>query len=212
MFKAPAGGYDWNKEDDCRRFAREYVSRPRAEAVDVIALANHNRAGPWIDYIRDASGDDLTVFPGVEITSGSGKDGIHLIIIGDPDDDVAKFEALLSSTCGFNSDHPPLTGDGKPLSSPKSALDILSALPDDVVVIAPHVLNDNGIASGNSIEGDLRWKLLHHSRIVLDPSSPADNSVVQTICHKQRSAARCATCHNYKETYDNHSSHNVLSI
>jgi energy-coupling factor transporter ATP-binding protein EcfA2 len=44
-------------------------------------------------------------------------------------------------------------------------MQILDDLPEGYLAIAPHAFNDNGIASKNTIKGDLRWKALHHERL-----------------------------------------------
>ena len=38
-------------------------------------------------------------------------------------------------------------------------------MPDGYLAIAPHALNDNGIASADTVRGNLRWKALHHDRL-----------------------------------------------
>ena len=138
----------------------------RGAGLDVVALADHNDA-TWIDPMQEAGERaGVVVFPGVEVTTASGADGIHLIIIGALDRTTADFEEVLARVCGFGGDHPrfdPVTGN--PSSAPKTVLQILDGLSDHYVVIAPHAFNDNGIASANTVKGDLRWKALHHERL-----------------------------------------------
>jgi len=55
-----------------------------AAGVEVIGLADHNSAS-WVDTMVEAGKrHGITVFPGVEVTTGTGSDGAHLIILGDP--------------------------------------------------------------------------------------------------------------------------------
>ncbi|HEY7089688.1 MAG TPA: hypothetical protein VH518_16440, partial [Tepidisphaeraceae bacterium] len=84
------------------------------------------------------------------------------------------FDQLLAGAIGFDHEHPRFYEDGRgkkvPASSKKTVTQILDDLPDDFLVIAPHALNDNGIASKKSAKGDIRWKALHHERLnALDP-------------------------------------------
>ena len=172
-FSTPGESFDWDNPDDCLRFAQIYIDRLVECEIDAVALANHNRGGLWIDYMREAADDRLVVFPGVEITTGSGQDGVHLIAIADPSAPTDQFEELLYATCGFNTDHPRFADNGNPLPSPKTAMDILDGLADDFVAFAPHALNDNGLASKKTIEGALRWKALHHPRLGAIDVGPA---------------------------------------
>src|SRR5690606_15991912 len=48
---------------------------------------------------------------------------------------------------------------------PRTLPQILEALPDEFLAIAPHGFGDNGLASGNTVHGSLRWKALHHDRL-----------------------------------------------
>jgi hypothetical protein len=134
--------------------------------VEVIALADHNDV-PWMEEMMEAGQRaGIVVFPGVEITTGSGADGIHLIIIGDRNKTRDDFMSLLTGACGYGERHPRFNpADRSPASSPRTAIDILDELPDGYLVIAPHAFNDNGIASSRTVRGDLRWKTLHHDRL-----------------------------------------------
>jgi hypothetical protein len=134
--------------------------------VEVVALADHNDAS-WIATMTDAgAAADVVVFPGVEVTTASGADGIHLIIIGERGRTSADFEDVLARVCGFGGDHPRFDpARGTPASAPQTLIQILDALPEGYLAIAPHAFNDNGIVSENTIKGDLRWKALHHERL-----------------------------------------------
>ncbi|WP_428120028.1 AAA family ATPase [Candidatus Poriferisodalis sp.] len=165
-FRVPPGTTaDWSAEADCRAFAEQYVQAICAHGIEVVALANHNRADSWIDYMRDAAADQLVVLPGMEITSGSGQDGVHLIIIGAQDCATEDLERVLYGPCGYSADHPLFSETGEPLPSPRTLGQILDELGEDFLVIAPHALNDNGIASESTVKGSLRWKALHHQRL-----------------------------------------------
>ena len=156
------------------------MQRLRASGIEVIALADHHGC-EWLDDMRAAgSRAGVTVFPGLEVTTGSGADGVHLVIIGDRDWDAMRVNQVLAAECGFTDDHPTFDRDGTPLPSPESLTHILDRLRDDCIVIAPHALNENGIASGNTQRGSLKWKALHHDRLsALDVGDPriADGEV-----------------------------------
>jgi hypothetical protein len=134
--------------------------------IEVVVLADHNDASwthPMVEAGRSAG---ITVFPGVEVTSGSGADGAHIIIIGDTDRTASDFNELLAATCGFGSDHPRFDPvQHTPASSPRTLIDILDDLPDGYLAVGPHAFNENGVASRATVRGDLRWKILHHARL-----------------------------------------------
>jgi energy-coupling factor transporter ATP-binding protein EcfA2 len=143
------------------------MERVRAAGVEVVALADHNDAS-WIATMT-AAGDaaGVVVFPGVEVTTGSGADGIHLIIIGERGRTTADFDDVLARVCGYGGgDHPRFDPARRtPASAPHTLMQILDDLPDGYLAIAPHAFNDNGIVSEHTIKGDLRWKALHHERL-----------------------------------------------
>jgi predicted metal-dependent phosphoesterase TrpH/energy-coupling factor transporter ATP-binding protein EcfA2 len=153
--------------DDARAdAASRYMRCLKDNGVEVAALADHNDAS-WVKIMKEAGErEGVVVFPGMEVTTGTGADGVHLILIGGRDKEVADFEEILAGVCGFGVDHPrfdPVSGN--PASSPKTLLQILSELPDGYLAIAPHIFTDNGIASARTARGDIRWKALHHERL-----------------------------------------------
>ena len=175
QFRGPSNP-PWNVDTaDGRRLAAERYMAAAVEAgVEILALADHNDA-EWIGTMIEAGNRaGVVVFPGVEITTGSGADGVHLIIIGDQTRTRDDFNTLLSGVCGYNEDHPrfdPVSNN--PASSPRTAIDILDDLPEGYLVVAPHVFNDNGLMSRNTVAGDVRWKILHHDRLgALDIGDP----------------------------------------
>ena len=177
-FTMPAGYLaDWNKESDRLRFATEYVDAICAQGIQVVAIANHNRADHWIDHMRVASSEGLTILPGIEITTATGQDGAHLIVFGDPECQAQDLDRLLYGPFGFGDDHPPFDSRGNPLASPKTVDQILDELSDSYIAIAPHALGDNGIASMTTARGSIRWKALHHPRLsAIEVGSPGEAS------------------------------------
>jgi len=179
-FRFPHGSaYDVRSPERRHQFLDEYMQALRAADIDVIALADHN-TGEWIDDAKAAGArHGVVVFPGCEITTHTGADGVHLVIIGDLDKTSRDFDRLIHGPLGFNADHPPFRSSGGktvPGTSSKTLTQLLDELPDGYLAIAPHSLTDNGIASRNTVRGDMRWKAIHHERLVaLDPG---DCSVV----------------------------------
>ncbi len=167
QFRGPSNP-PWNLQsaDGRQAVADRYMSAAVDAGVEVLALADHNDV-EWIEMMIEAGHRaGVVVFPGVEITTGSGADGVHLIIIGDPSRTRDDFNALLTGVCGYSDDHPRFDPvSNYPASSPRTAINILDDLPEGYLVIAPHVFNDNGLMSRNTVAGDVRWKILHHDRL-----------------------------------------------
>src|SRR5690242_3247316 len=99
--------HDLRTEAGKDAFADEYIAAVRAQGLEVISLADHN-TGEWIDrMVAAGQRGGVTVFPGVEVTSGSGADGVHLLVVGDLAKTSQDFDRLLSSAIGFDEDaHP----------------------------------------------------------------------------------------------------------
>jgi hypothetical protein len=96
-FKQPAGtAYDFNNAEDRSKFADDYMSRLKGRGIEVIALADHHTA-EWHDAIRAAGKRaGITVFPGVEVTTGTGSDGVHVLLIGDLDQTAQDIDIILA--------------------------------------------------------------------------------------------------------------------
>lgn len=173
-FSMPAGEhYDLHSAEGMRAFAERYVDELVRKGIEVVVLADHN-TGEWIDLMVEVGASKgVCVFPGCEITTGSGADGMHLVVIGDHGKTSRDFDVLLGGVLGFREpDYPRFHAHGAPGSSEKTISKILDDLSDDYLVIAPHVLSENGIASKKTATGDIRWRALHHERLVaVDPGN-----------------------------------------
>lgn len=160
------------------RFLDEYMAALRAEGIEVIALADHNTS-TWIDEVKAAGlRHGVVVFPGCEVTSSTGADGAHLIVIGDRMATGQDFDRLIHGPIGYDHDHPPFReqgGNRVPGSSRLTSNQILDALPDGYLALAPHALTANGLISTNTAKGDIRWRAFQHERLAaVDPGDCAD--------------------------------------
>jgi PHP family Zn ribbon phosphoesterase len=73
----------------------DIIQKALSEGLHAIAITDHN-SGAWIDQVKDAANGKISVFPGVEITSQSGKTGaVHLIALFDVDKGSEDINSLL---------------------------------------------------------------------------------------------------------------------
>ena len=167
---SPAGGFRMEGGDLSTPEARTkavsiYVSHIKESGIEVFAVMDHNSTD-MLEEIRDeAKRVGLTMFPGMELSTGTGADGVHLLLLGDPEANLADLKYQWFNAAGFDKDHPPFVNQGH-APSPRSIIDILKDLPEDTIAIAPHILSENGVASGESIkESTIKWQCLHHDRL-----------------------------------------------
>jgi PHP family Zn ribbon phosphoesterase len=82
---------------DKRVTANDIVKAALSAGLDGIAVTDHN-SGAFIDLVKTAAkGTPLIVFPGVELTCMTGKEGVHLIALFDPSAGKAEIESLLGN-------------------------------------------------------------------------------------------------------------------
>ncbi len=160
---------DWHLDSDAGRAAAadRYMQAAGRAGLEVLVLADHNSVA-WVDtMIAAGHRHGIVVFPGFEVTSATGSDGVHAVIFGGPEHSASELHELLVGACGFGPDDPmfnPSRPD-EPAPSPRTLPQILDALPDGYLAVAPHAFNDNGLVSRNTVKGTLRWKALHHDRL-----------------------------------------------
>lgn len=178
---SPAGGFalpdaDWKNPKQRAVAIAAYVKLIKDAGIEAFAVTDHNATSMLADIRDEARAQGLIMFPGMEVSTGTGADGVHLLLIGDPDADIAALTHAWTTAADFTKDHPAFDPNSNlHMPSHKSLFDILSALPEDTLAIAPHILADNGIASGDSIkEATLRWRALHSDGIAaVDPGQPS---------------------------------------
>lgn len=163
------GKADWNllTAEGRTAAADDYIAAAVAANLEVLVLADHNST-EWVDeMVAAGQRRGIVVFPGFEVSSATGADGAHLVIFGDSATTGAELNKLLFTSCGFDNDNPTFSPSApdNPAPSPFTLPQILDKLPEGHLAIAPHAFTDNGIASSKTVQGELRWKALHHDRL-----------------------------------------------
>ena len=154
-FSLPPG---MNKNDK-DHIAKLYIEKAKKEDIKILAITEHNDV-EWIDPIRKAAkGSDVIVFPGFEITTDSGKDGIHLICLFNPDTNSDEIDHLLSQIGLTPSER--FNADNTPRAFSKGINEVTEIIrKKDGICIAPHVFNDNGLLK--QTEGQLRMDMFRN--------------------------------------------------
>jgi energy-coupling factor transporter ATP-binding protein EcfA2 len=159
QFTCPSGT-DIESDHGKAEFATAYIRAAKDKGLSILAVTEHNSV-EWIDLIRNAaSGSGITVFPGFEIGTTSGSDGVHLLCVFEPDRPKDELDDLLTQMRlprgnRFHDDNTPKLC-GKPVD------DAINFVQDNGgITIAAHVLSENGILRKESMRGEVRvnaWK------------------------------------------------------
>src|ERR1035441_5104301 len=92
--------YDLNRKESRTQFADDYLAAAKTKGIELLAICDHN-SHDWIDEMKEAGArNGIVIFPGCEITTGSGADGVHLLILGDPSKTGRDIDLLLASNLG----------------------------------------------------------------------------------------------------------------
>lgn len=172
-FKLP--GADLLTAEGRATAAARYVALIKEAGIEVFAVTDHNSTAMLEEVRTAARTAGLVMFPGMELSTGTGSDGVHLLLLGDPDADIQQLTNDWMRAADFSEDHPAFNDQGQHLPSHRSMIDILDSLPEDTLAIAPHMLTENGVASGDSIkESSIKWRCLHHDRLgAVDVGAPS---------------------------------------
>ncbi|GEC74458.1 TrlF family AAA-like ATPase [Microbacterium maritypicum] len=170
-FKVPSA--DLLTPEGRAKAAADFVAIIEDAGIEVFAVTDHNSTEMLVEVRDAARAAGLVMFPGMELSTGTGSDGVHLLLLGDPDADITSLTFEWHKAAGFSRDYPAFD-DGVHRPSRRSLIDILDDLPEDTIAIAPHILTENGVASGDSIkESSIKWRCLHHDRLeAVDVGTP----------------------------------------
>jgi energy-coupling factor transporter ATP-binding protein EcfA2 len=182
--------YDLAREEGRVQFADDYVAAAKAKGIEILAICDHN-SHEWIDKMKEAGArNGVVIFPGCEVTTGSGADGVHLLVLGDPSKTGREIDLLLASNLGFDGNTPRFTSDSggnrRPNVSSRTVQQILDDLPEGYLVMAPHAFNDNGIAAPGTVKGSVRWSALHHPRLAAIDPGDCTNPTSDTFADRFR--------------------------
>ena len=147
--------------------------------LDCVVVADHN-TGEWIDALKEKNQElrnqeikpewyrDLTIFPGVEITSDGGSSRLHILAIFDPQKTTSGITALLGS-CEID----PENKDFDSMGSKKSFSDIADIVhKKSGIPIAAHADMEKGLLHDvNNLSQSIQMNLESISGIELTDST-----------------------------------------
>jgi len=151
----------------------DIVNKSIKEGLDAIAITDHN-SGAWVDDIKKAAKNKLTVFPGVEITTAAGERNIHVVAIFD----IGKSSKDIENLLGELKIYPDKYGqrDAYTNYSPSDVIDIIAAR--GALAIAPHANSSNGIMGG--MKGNPRYGVVNNTNLASVEATEGDfNSTVK---------------------------------
>lgn len=144
-----------------------WVSALRKLNIDAVAVTDHNTADGIAPIQSAAQSSDLYVFPGVELTV----DGIHLLIILDPDQSTEDVTDILTRA------KVPVSERGQTNARSRNSIEqfLTTACGPPVIVIGAHANGPAGLLT--ELKGQKRLAVLGHPHLAaveIDPDNDVD--------------------------------------
>ncbi len=154
-FRRPSGT-NLADESSKKEFAKKYIQQAKEKDITILGITEHNDVS-WVDYIREAAEEsEIKVFPGFEITTQSGADGIHILCLFNPGTTRDTLDGLLSSFGLLPG--PRFYPDKSPKAVKEDMKEVIEAVKKQGgICIAAHMSGDNGLLSKS--EGQIRVEL-----------------------------------------------------
>ena len=163
--------YDFGNQSD--RDAQDWdcwIKAVHDAEIQAVAITDHNTAKgiSKLQQAADSVEDSLTLFPGVEITAS---DGVHLLLLMDPDCTQQHIEDLLSRV-----EIPVHKRGDETARSPLGIEQILEVCGDDPLIVGAHVNGPDGLLLH---DGQQRIAVLRHQNLAaveVDPDKEINGS------------------------------------
>lgn len=148
---------DYGRGDEsCKSIeVEEWLQQAMESNIDCVVVTDHNSGG-WIDALQAKNKElrerdskpawyqELTIFPGVEITVGNCSNRVHLLAVFDPIYDSQKVTGVLGS-CGITAGY----GDVQTTFTTTGFLDTVQKITDAKGIAIPaHIDGSNGLLEG----------------------------------------------------------------
>lgn len=147
--------FSFSGEDNS--FVKDYVSALRDANIGVGVITNHNKfdKDEYKAIRKAARKEDIFVLPGVELTVKEGANGIHTLIVFNPDEWLAGGDNHIQTflTSAFATISNPENRNTKCIYDLKSTLEALEAYDKDYFIVFAHV--DQGSGLFNECKGGI---------------------------------------------------------
>ncbi len=153
--------YRYKQTDSKELQPESWIEHAMRSELDGVVVTDHN-SGAWVDKLKEALAKlkqaevkpdwyrELYLFPGVEITVGTGNDRLHLLAILDPEKSTSQIIGLLSK-CDINDNF----GDEQSTLSRRGFSDVVEIIKKSYgVAIAAHVEQPKGLLHGKTTLND----------------------------------------------------------
>ena len=138
-----------NKEQNS--FVKDYVSGIKKAGINLGILTNHNKfdKDEYVAIRKAAKKEDIFILPGVELTVKEGANGVHTLIVFNPNEWLAKGENHIQTflTAAFATISNPENSNTKCTYDLKKTIESLDAYDRDYFIVFAHVDQNSGLFS-----------------------------------------------------------------
>ena len=132
-------------------FVKDYVSGIKKAGINLGILTNHNKfdKDEYVAIRKAAKKEDIFILPGVELTVKEGANGVHTLIVFNPNEWLAKGENHIQTflTAAFATISNPENSNTKCTYDLKKTIESLDAYDRDYFIVFAHVDQNSGLFS-----------------------------------------------------------------
>lgn len=163
-------------------FVGDYVSALKNASINVGIITNHNKFDieEYKAIRKAAKKQDIFILPGVELTVKEGANGIHTLIVFNPEEWLENGNNHIQTflTAAFATISNPENGNTKSIFDLKNVFDQLDAYGRDYFIVFAHVDQNSGLFSecrGGLLESLAGFAPFRHRVLGLQKSRTRDN-------------------------------------
>lgn len=132
-------------------FVKDYVSGLKQAGINLGVITNHNKfdKDEYTAIRKAAKKEDIYILPGVELTVKEGANGVHTLIVFNPDEWLSNGENHIQTflTAAFATISNPENRNTKCTYDLKKAIEALDAYDRDYFIVFAHVDQNSGLFS-----------------------------------------------------------------
>lgn len=132
-------------------FVKDYVSSLKEAGISLGVITNHNKfdKDEYVAIRKASKKEDIFILPGVELTVKEGANGVHTLIVFNPDEWLANGENHIQTflTAAFATISNPENSNTKCVYDLKKTIEFLDAYNRDYFIVFAHVDQNSGLFS-----------------------------------------------------------------